>query len=185
MCQAWMTFMASFKWTVLWPLLMYLYCNLFQWHYQLSLCSFQILITFIELQVALHTNILWQQIYIICIFWSLTHLQFYQNLCEKISPKMNSTCVYVFSDQACDGDSLNITSEGFDYQCLGLATWHGPDNICVLPYSPLYSPHISTLSYNVSVSMFSQGDAGHPSLMYNYIDDNNFDYIMFRSVRKL
>ena len=97
---------------------------------------------------------------------------------------MNSKCfcVYVFSDQACYSDSLSITSDGFDYQCLGPATWLGPDNMCVLLYSPLYSPHISTLSYNVSVSMFSQGNAGHPSLMYNYIDDNNFDWIMFRSV---
>ena len=95
--------------------------------------------------------------------------------------------VCMFSDQACYGeDSFQVTGDGFVYEGAGghMATWSGADNMCVLPYNPLYSPHISTLSYNVSVSMLSQGDHGHPSLIYNYIDDNNFDYIMFRSVRK-
>ena len=93
---------------------------------------------------------------------------------------------FCVSEQACyNEDTMKVTSDGFVYQC-NSGKWYAADNMCVVPYSPLYSPHIFKLSYNVSVTMLSQGKShGHPSVMYNYIDDNNFDYIMFRSVRKV
>ena len=53
---------------------------------------------------------------------------------------------------------------------------------CRIAYNDHYSPSSTSTPYTVSAYLYSAKDVGHLGLMYNYVDELNFDYVFFRLV---